>query len=93
MADSNHVSQGTQSLEHSLAVPEPSKDVLDVQGLAALTHIPKATILTLRSRAPDKLPPPFRTHPLLWRTRTVVTWMEKQEQQEMERIARSHRRA
>ena len=67
--------------------------VLDVHAFARLAHIPKATILTLRSRSPDKLPPPFRLRPLLWRAQTVVRWMEKQEQTELERIARISRRA
>jgi len=66
--------------------------VVDVQGLARVTHIPKATILTLRSRSPELLPPPFRTHPLLWRMHTVVSWMERQEEQEAERIAHRTRR-
>jgi hypothetical protein len=65
--------------------------VLDVQGFARLARIPKATILTLRSRAPDKLPPPFRLRPLRWRTQTIVRWMEEQEQAELERIARLER--
>jgi len=67
--------------------------VLDVHAFARLAHIPKATILTLRSRSPDKLPPPFHLRPLLWRAQTVVRWMEKQEQTELERIARISRRA
>lgn len=62
--------------------------VLDVQALAELTQIPKATILTLRSRAPEKLPPPFRLRPLRWRLQTVMTWMERQEQEEIARIWR-----
>lgn len=80
--------------EHSSS-PQPAaasrtsdSAVLDVQGLASLTQIPKATILTLRSRSPERLPPPFRLRPLRWRTQTVVRWMEKQEQSELERIAR-----
>lgn len=60
--------------------------VIDVGGLALLTHIPAATILTLRCRAPDRLPPPFRRKPLLWRTRTVLHWMEEEEQREAQRI-------
>lgn len=76
------------SLPPSAATVTSDADVLDVEALADLTHIPKATILTMRSRSPDRLPPPFRQRPLRWRMQTVVRWMESQEQTELERIAR-----
>lgn len=79
--------------ERNSASTDLESAVLDVQGFASLAHIPKATILTLRSRSPDRLPPPFRLRPLRWRVKTVVRWMETQEQQELERIARVQRRA
>lgn len=66
-------------------------DVLDVAGLAELLRIPESTILTLRSRAPERLPPPFRTRPLRWRAGTAIAWMAREEQAEAARIARLHR--
>lgn len=77
----------------SLSSDSSSADlaILDVQGLSQFTHIPKATILTLRSRSPDKLPLPFRLRPLRWRVLTVVRWMENQEKHELERIERTSR--
>ena len=91
LADGN-MKQHSISSEHIGASNDLESAVLDVQGFAVLAHIPKATILTLRSRSPDKLPPPFRQRPLRWRTETVVRWMEEQEQSELERISRIHRR-
>jgi hypothetical protein len=85
--------QQSISPEHIGATHDLASVVLDVQGFAVLAHIPKATILTLRSRSPDKLPPPFRLRPLRWRAETVVRWMEEQEQSELERISRIHRRS
>ncbi len=82
-------------VDFETAVPERAKinvDVLDVAGLASLLRIPASTILTLRSRAPDRLPAPFRTRPLRWRAGTAVEWMAREEQVETARIA-SLRRA
>ncbi len=71
--------------------PKISIDVLDVAGLASLLRIPESTILTLRSRAPERLPPPFRTRPLRWRVGTAVEWMAREEQVEAARIANLRR--
>lgn len=71
--------------------PKISVDVLDVAGLASLLSIPESTILTLRSRAPERLPPPFRTRPLRWRVGTAVEWMAREEQVEAARIANLRR--
>ena len=92
VADDNMKEHGS-SPEQIAAPNDLESAVLDVHAFARLAHIPKATILTLRSRSPDKLPPPFHLRPLLWRAQTVVRWMEKQEQTELERIARISRRA
>jgi len=66
--------------------------VLDIQGFSILAQIPKATILTLRSRAPEKLPPAYWQRPLRWRVETVMRWMEKREQHELGKIERIFRR-
>lgn len=71
--------------------PKVNVDVLDVAGLALLLRIPESTILTLRSRAPERLPPPFRTRPLRWRAGTAVEWMAREEQVEAARIANLRR--
>ena len=71
--------------------PKINVDVLDVAGLSLLLHIPESTILTLRSRAPERLPPPFRTRPLRWRAGTAVEWMAHEEQVEAARIANLRR--
>lgn len=63
-------------------------EALDVAAFAMLTLIPKATVLTLRSRSPERLPPPFRQRPLRWRRQTVVQWMKDEESHEIDRIAR-----
>lgn len=60
----SNMKQHSISPEHIGASNDLDSAVLDVQGFAVLAHIPKATILTLRSRSPDKLPPPFRQRPL-----------------------------
>jgi hypothetical protein len=79
----------SSSLQRSLEEEATTAaQVLDVQALADLTQIPKATILTMRSRTPEKLPPPFRQRPLRWRRQTVMSWMERQEQEEIARIWR-----
>ena len=88
----DHMTEYARAVLQEATSETPESSVIDVQGFARLTHIAKATILTLRSRAPDQLPPPFRQHPLRWRTQTVVRWMEKLEQRELERIARHYRR-
>jgi hypothetical protein len=67
----------------------PDSAVLDAEGLAALLCISVATILTQRSRTPEKLPPPFLLRPLRWRRSTVFRWMDHQEQKEDER-AKNH---
>lgn len=89
----NNMKEQTSSPLPAVESNEADLAVLDVQGFSSLAHIPKATILTLRSRSPDKLPPPFRLRPLRWRVQTVVRWMEKQEQHELERIERVFRHA
>lgn len=65
----------------------PNNAVLDTYGLAALLGISPASIPALRSRSPDKLPPPFLSRPLRWRRETVMRWMDEKERQEATRCA------
>ncbi|WP_299687919.1 hypothetical protein [Hydrocarboniphaga sp.] len=76
------------SLRAFSAPKSNESETLDVDAFAVLTLIPKATVLTLRSRSPDRLPPPFRQRPLRWRRQTVVQWMKDEEKHEIDRIAR-----
>src|SRR5207244_1905017 len=46
--------------------------VLDVRGLTAMLRISPATISSMRSRNPEKLPVPFLSRPLLWRREAVA---------------------
>ena len=57
----------------------PDSPVLDSAGLAALLGISVASIPSIRSRSPEKLPPPYLSRPLRWRRSTVFEWMEEQE--------------
>lgn len=66
----------------------PNSPTLDPKGLAHLLGISPATIPALRSRNPERLPPPYLTRPLRWRRETVVRWMERRERQEEERVER-----
>lgn len=67
---------------------DPNSSILDPKGLAGLLGISPATIPALRSRSPERLPPPFLTRPLRWRRETVVRWMDRRERQEEERVER-----
>lgn len=64
----------------------PNNPILDVYGLAALLGISSASIPALRSRTPEKLPPPYLSRPLRWRRETAVRWMDEQERREAIRI-------
>jgi len=77
---------------NALQINSNESAVLDIQGFSILAQIPKATILTLRSRAPEKLPPVYWQRPLRWRVETVMRWMEKREQHELGKIERIFRR-
>jgi hypothetical protein len=78
------------STEDSGSLPEsdPNSPILDLVGLAALLRISPASIPSLRSRTPERLPPPFFNRPLRWRREGVLRWMERKEQAEVERIER-----
>lgn len=65
----------------------PASPILDTHGLAALLGISPASIPALRSRSPDKLPPPFLSRPLRWRRETIIRWMDERERQEAIRCA------
>ncbi len=65
--------------------------VLSLRDLAALLQISPATIPSLRSRNPEKLPVPFLSRPLRWRREAVVRWMEQREREEQARIEREFR--
>ena len=62
--------------------------VLSLLDLAALLRISPATIPSMRSRNPEKLPVPFLSRPLRWRREAVLRWMEQREREEQERIDR-----
>lgn len=66
----------------------PDSPILDPKGLAHLLGISPATIPALRSRNPERLPPPYLSRPLRWRRETVVRWMERRERVEEERVER-----
>lgn len=66
----------------------PNSPILDPRGLAHMLGISPATIPALRSRNPERLPPPYLSRPLRWRRETVVRWMERRERQEEERVER-----
>lgn len=61
---------------------DPASEVLNPVGLARLLHISPASICTLRSRDPTKLPPPFMCRPLRWRRAAVIDWMKMREREE-----------
>lgn len=71
-------------MQHSLH--NPASDMLDVAGLSILLGLSPATVLTLRARAPDRVPPPWRTRPLRWRREAVMRWLADQENREQRRI-------
>jgi hypothetical protein len=62
------------------ATPGDESDTLDVDGLAALLHRRRSTILTDRSRNPDRVPPsctpPGARYPLWIRT-DVLAWLRR----------------
>lgn len=65
---------------------DPMGEILGPLGLAALLGISPNTIPSLRSRDPQKLPPPYITRPLRWRREGVLRWMEAREQAEIQKI-------
>lgn len=69
---------------------DPDSDILNQVGLARLLHISAASICTLRSRDPIKLPPPFTARPLRWRREAVLAWMAERERREQQRIESSY---
>lgn len=83
----NTINQASPSSK-STSTQDPLSMVLDAVGLAALLGISPATIPSLRSRNPAKLPPPFLTRPLRWRRDAVLKWMERREREEEERHER-----
>lgn len=59
-------------------------EVINLAGLASMLDISPATILTLRSRDPQRLPAPWRTRPLRWLRGDVLAWMRAQAEAEAE---------
>ena len=51
----------------------------DSAEVSQLLGVSPATLLTLRCRAPERLPPSWRSRPLRWRRKTVLKWIEDQE--------------
>lgn len=68
----------------------PDSLILDTAGLARLMKISPASIATLRSRDPIKVPPPFMRRPLRWRREAVLHWMQERERLEQLRIDRAY---
>jgi predicted DNA-binding transcriptional regulator AlpA len=64
---------------------DPSNPLLDCEGLAALLGISPASIASIRSRSPQRLPPPYLGRPLRWRRETVLSWMSAQEAKAQQR--------
>lgn len=62
-------------------------EMLDLTGLSEMLGLSPSTILTLRTRAPDRVPTPWRTRPLRWRRTTVHEWIREQEIEERRKVA------
>lgn len=60
--------------------------MLDLAALSALLKLSPATILTQRTRAPDRVPPAWRSRPLRWRRDAVLQWLIEQEKEEQRRV-------
>ena len=70
----------------SSAPNSSTPEMLDLAALSALLHLSPATILTQRTRAPDRVPPAWRSRPLRWRRDAVLQWLIEQERQEQRRV-------
>jgi hypothetical protein len=66
--------------------PSNNPEMLDLAALSALLQLSPATILTQRTRAPDRVPPAWRSRPLRWRRDAVMDWLIKQEREEQRRV-------
>lgn len=62
-------------------------EMLDLSGLSEMLGLSPNTILTLRTRSPDRVPTPWRTRPLRWRRATVHEWIREQELEERRKVA------
>jgi predicted DNA-binding transcriptional regulator AlpA len=62
-------------------------EVIDLARLASMLGLSPATILTLRSRDPERVPPAWRTRPLRWVRGEVSRWLRAQAEAEAARIA------
>lgn len=58
---------------------DSTNGMLGIAEVSALLGLSPATLLTLRCRAPERLPPSWRSRPLRWRRKTVLKWIEEQE--------------
>lgn len=70
------------------ALKDPDNPILDSDGLAALLGISAASIPSIRSRSPEKLPPSYLRRPLRWRRETVMRWIQEQEEKARKRAER-----
>lgn len=63
-----------------------TSEMLDLAALSALLQLSPATILTQRTRSPERVPPAWRSRPLRWRRDAVLQWLIEQEKEEQRRV-------